>query len=104
MTELDGRRYLVPYLFTYRDRGLGQWYGVSAYSLADALALLHAYGYEVDPADPTLEVRENVKLTPFEERHLGPNMGPMQLRGVWYPRHNLGDEARNAGRVRDQVT
>lgn len=103
MTDLPARRLLIPYLFSRPRGGFTEWYGVSAYSLEDACALLGQYGYTVDPADPSVAVRERVVLTEDEQRHLGPNMGPMQFRGVWYPRHNLGDAATPGGH-RDRVT
>jgi hypothetical protein len=90
MTDLSARTLLIPYLFT-RTEGLRRhWYGVSAYSLDDALALLEASGFLVDPNDPAVSIREHVVLDDYEQRHIGPSMGPMQFRGVWYPRHNLG--------------
>jgi hypothetical protein len=89
MTDLSARKLLVPFLFTVNDSGRAKWYGVSAYSLEDALSLLRDAGFEIEPSDPAVTVRENARLTEFEERHIGPNMGPMQFRGVWYPRMNL---------------
>jgi hypothetical protein len=86
MTDLSARKLLVPFLFTVHDAGRADWYGVSAYSLEDAISLLRDAGFEIDPS---VTVRENVRFTEFEERHIGPNMGPMQLRGVWFPRMNL---------------
>ena len=89
MTDLSARKHLVPFLFTIENEGRSDWYGVSAYSLEDAVSLLRASGLSVDPNQPNVSVRENVRLTDFEQRHIGPNMGPMQFRGVWYPRGNL---------------
>lgn len=101
MANLSDRKLLVPYLFTRVEGERRHWYGVSGYSLEDALALLRASGFALDVRDPAVSVREHVVLDDYERRHIGPNMGPMQLRGVWYPRHNLGDSAgkrRNLGR------
>jgi hypothetical protein len=89
MTDPSARKLLLPFLFTVNDAGRAEWYGVSGYSLEDAISLLREAGFEIDPTDSSVNVRENVRLTEFEERHIGPNMGPMQLRGVWYPRMNL---------------
>jgi hypothetical protein len=89
MTDLDSRKLLVPFLFTIDNSGRAEWYGVSAYSLEDALGLLSKAGFVVDAASPAVSVRENVRLTEFEDRHIGPNMGPWQFRGVWYPCMNL---------------
>ena len=91
MSDLSARTLLIPFLFT-RTEGLRRhWYGVSAFSLEDAIGLLRASGYALDPRDPAVSIREHVVLDEYEQRHIGPSMGPMQLRGVWYPRHNLGD-------------
>ena len=89
MTELRARKLLVPYLLVVEEAGRLQRYGVSGYSLEDALALLRAVGIAIDPADPAVTIREHPRLTDWEASHLGPNMGPMHFRGVWYPRANL---------------
>ena len=89
MTELRARKLLVPYLFTIDEAGRLQHYGISGYSLKDALALLKAVGIAIDPSDPAVTVREHPRFTDWEARQIGPNMGPMQLRGVWYPQANL---------------
>jgi len=104
MSDLSARKLLTPYIFSRQRSGFVEWYGVSAYSLDDARALLRQYGYEIDPDDPAVSVRERVVLTDEEVRHIGPNMGPVQLRGVWYPRHNLGDAAAASRGHRDRVT
>ncbi len=75
MSELATRSHLVPFLITQHEGGMTNWFGVSAYSRADAFALLHRYGYELDPEDARLGKRERPVLSAFEERHLGPNMG-----------------------------
>jgi hypothetical protein len=89
MSDLSARKFLVPYLFTVDRAGRAEWYGVSGYSIEDALSLLRDAGFVIDPTSPSVAVREHARLTDFEARHIGPNMGPMQLRGVWYPRMNL---------------
>ena len=58
MTQLSARKLLTPHLLSRRRRGFDEWYGVTAYSLADARALLCAYGYGVDPADPAVTIDE----------------------------------------------
>jgi len=87
---------LIPYLFTRTEGSRRHWYGVSAFSLDDAVALLEASGFLLDPNDPAVSIREHVVLDDYEQRHIGPSMGPMQFRGVWYPRHNLGGGASGA--------
>jgi hypothetical protein len=89
MSELSPPDLLTHFLFSVNENGRTAWYGVSGYSFEDAVALLRGAGILIDPADPQVLVRERPRLTEFEQRHLGPNMGPMQFRGVWYPRLNL---------------
>jgi len=101
MSDLSTRKLLIPYLITSQRGEFLRWYGVSAYSLDDALRLLRQYGYDVDLTDPAVTVREHPVLTEYEQRHIAPSMGPQQLRGVWYPQHNLGDSAGSASHHRD---
>ena len=89
MTEIAAGKLLVPFLFTIDTAGRVEWYGASGYSLDDALALLRAAGFLIEPASPAVTIREHPRLTDFEASHIGPNMGPMQFRGVWFPRMNV---------------
>lgn len=68
------------------DRGPG--YGVTAMSAEDARDLLAAYGY------PGVDVRitgviADVAVDSLDAAHVLPNAGPMVVRGVWFPRHNV---------------
>ncbi|HLG95244.1 MAG TPA: hypothetical protein VKX49_02905 [Bryobacteraceae bacterium] len=67
------------------DHGLG--YGVTAYSLEDAMSLLKEARITFNPATAT--VRENVQPEQMDAKHIAPNAGPTVWRGVWYPRLNL---------------
>ena len=89
MTELRARKLLVPYLVIADRAGRLQHFGVSGYSLEDALALLNVVGIPIDPSDPAITIREHPQFTDWEAKHIGPNMGPAQFRGVWYPPTNL---------------
>jgi hypothetical protein len=62
-------------------------FGVTAWSLADALELIRALGYgHYLPDDPSaLQVTEGVKVAALDQRHVVPNMGPIVVRGLWYP-------------------
>jgi len=68
-----------------RAQGFG--FGVTAYSLEDARHLLaQAVGsneYE------SIRIIEDVDIRDLDQGHVIPNMGPPNLRGVWYPRLNL---------------
>jgi hypothetical protein len=68
--------------------GHGLGYGVTAMSVDDARDLLAKYGY------PSADVRitgiiEDVAVDTLDANHVLPNAGPLVVRGIWYPRHNL---------------
>ena len=66
-------------------------FGVTAWSLEDAIQLLGAEGFDICENLGQLQIRENVTFAELDQNHVVPNMGPMVMRGVWYPRRNLGD-------------
>lgn len=68
------------------DRGLG--YGVTASSQADAEKLLKNHGYPL-PTERITHVTQGVSVSSLDKEHVLPNAGPLAVRGVWYPRHNI---------------
>lgn len=74
------RSLLTTYWIEVPD-SLPRHFGVSAYSLADALSLLTTAGYEIDPEQA--EVKEGVTATDLDPKHVVPNMGVIVRRGVW---------------------
>jgi hypothetical protein len=68
------------------DRGIG--YGVTAFSQADAEALLAAHGYPHGD-QKVHQVIVNIAIESLNQGHVIPNMGPVVIRGVWFPRHNV---------------
>lgn len=68
------------------DRGLG--YGVTAVSVDDARDLLAKYGYP-SPDVRITGIMEDVAMDALDANHVLPNAGPLIVRGVWFPRHNL---------------
>ncbi len=60
--------------------------GVTAYSLNDARALIAA---ELDLTGFRLEdlgtVTEDIDMRELDQNHVIPNMGPCNLRGIWFP-------------------
>jgi hypothetical protein len=77
---------LQRYWFNTRE-GLG--IGVTAYSVDDAKHLIDdaarrwGWDYEV------LKIVEDVDVRDLDQGHVVPNMGPPNLRGIWYPNLNL---------------
>ena len=65
---------------------LPRHFGVSAYSLPDALSLLTAAGCDLDLSQA--KVKEGVTVADLDPDHIVPNMGVIARRGVWYPNLN----------------
>jgi hypothetical protein len=67
------------------DRGPG--YGVTASSQSDAEKILHGFGYPL-PSERIVAVTPGVSLASLDKDEVLPNVGPLAVRGVWYPRRN----------------
>ena len=59
--------------------------GVTAASLDDALALVGAALFRGQPLPPVERVIADIDLAMLDAFHVGPNVLPPQMRGVWYP-------------------
>jgi hypothetical protein len=62
-------------------------FGVTAHSLDDALQIIRAFDFDrYLPQDlDTLAVREGVTIADLDQPHVVANMGPIVVRGMWYP-------------------
>ena len=62
-------------------------FGVTAWSLADALSIIRAFDYgRFLPDDlSALTVTEGVTVAELDQPHVVANMGPIAVRGIWYP-------------------
>ena len=76
---------LIPFWFNV-TKGLG--FGVTAASSAEAEQLLRQFGYPPKDVQFT-NVVQHVTFAELDQKHVVPNAGPMVIRGIWYPRHNL---------------
>jgi hypothetical protein len=65
-------------------------FGVTAYSLADALHIIESAGYSLPDDRSTLRVTEQIQVSNLEEPHVVRNMGPIVVRGIWYPFAKVG--------------
>lgn len=77
---------LTPYwIRPPREYSLG--FGVTAWSLEDALDIIYKLDYgEYLPDDlAELQIIEGITFGELDQGHVVPNMGPMNLRGMWYP-------------------
>jgi hypothetical protein len=62
-------------------------FGVTAWSLDDAIRIIRCLGYGGYLPDDlsTLSVRKGVTVADLDRRHVVSNMGPIVVRGMWYP-------------------
>ena len=74
-----------------RDSNLVLGVGVTAFSEDDAFRLIEEQGiHEWYQGASEIKVERGVRIQDLDQNHVVPNMGPMQLRGVWYPAANIG--------------
>jgi hypothetical protein len=67
-------------------------FGVTSWSLDDALRIIRGWGYErYLPEDlNTLTIREGITVAELDHPHVLANMGPIVVRGMWYPFVGVG--------------
>lgn len=63
----------------------GFGFGVTAYSIEDALSLLDEIGRPLALEGDVVDIIEDVDIRELDQAHVTPNMGPPNFRGVWYP-------------------
>ena len=83
---------LETYWITFpQDPHLPFGIGVTAYSEEDAFALVADQGVDKwYAAAKEIIVTSGVAYGDLDQSNVAPNIGPMQLRGVWYPIANIG--------------
>lgn len=65
-------------------------YGVTAFSISDAFEIIQRAGYSLPDDKSSLRIQTNVKPAELEQRHVRENMGPIVIRGLWYPFIGIG--------------
>ncbi|HET6880169.1 MAG TPA: hypothetical protein VFI31_08445 [Pirellulales bacterium] len=60
-------------------------YGVTAFSLMDAFEIVARAGYQLRDDKSTLRVWANIKRADLEHGFVREHMGPIVVRGLWYP-------------------
>ena len=65
-------------------------YGVTAFSLSDALRILREFGIRIPDDISRFEIIEGIRVSDLDQNHIVPNMGPIVVRGVWYPNQQIG--------------
>jgi hypothetical protein len=67
-------------------------FGVTGWSLDDALRIIRALGYGSYLPDDlsNLVIREGVTVADLDHAYVVANMGPIVVRGMWYPFLTVG--------------
>ena len=67
-------------------------FGVTALSLDDAVFIIRALGYGQYLPDNVgaLQIHEGVTVAGLDQPHVVANMGPIAIRGMWYPFIEVG--------------
>ena len=83
---------LTAYWIVPPDRHGPVGFGVTAFDIADALRIIRSLGYaDCLPEDVgSLRITEGVRHAELEEKHVRANMGPIVVRGMWYPFVRVG--------------
>lgn len=83
MSAFEDKRLLIRYWVNWP--GLFG-FGVTAYSVEDALDLLADEGFDLGE-NP--EMISDIDIRTIDQNHIACNIGPVCFRGVWYPCFNL---------------
>jgi hypothetical protein len=80
--------YWIKPPYSYAPLGIG----VTARSIDDALAIVHAFGLGRYLTDHIKEMQivEGITIAELDQFHVVPNMGPIVVRGMWYPFLEIG--------------
>jgi hypothetical protein len=65
-------------------------YGVTAFSLTDAFEIIARAGYRLPEDKAALHCRVGIKPAEIEHRYVREHMGPIVVRGLWYPFIDVG--------------
>jgi hypothetical protein len=78
---------LISYWITFPEED--QYFiigiGVTAFSIDDAFHILEYFHFNQHKVAKRVEIKENVTIDELEYNHIELNMGPIVVRGIWYP-------------------
>jgi hypothetical protein len=81
---MNNEKTLTRYWF---KTGPSAGFGVTAYSLDDAKNLLAKVS--ANALKQVTEIVDDIDVSTLDSNHILPNVGPSNIRGVWYPFLNL---------------
>jgi hypothetical protein len=65
-------------------------YGVTAFSLTDAFEIVARAGYQLPNDKSTLRFQADIKPADLVHGFVREHMGPIVVRGLWYPFRGVG--------------
>ena len=85
----DGMKTVRKFWFRFeklqRPTALNLGCGVSAFDYEDALNLLKERIFGPNGPPPIVQCIEDVQISDLEKSHVLPNIGSMDIRGIWFP-------------------
>ena len=81
---------LIPFWIVSGDKHGPLGFGVTAFSLDDALRIIREFGYNLPDDISQWRITERVRVADLDQNHIVPNMGPIVVRGLWYPFVKIG--------------
>jgi len=65
-------------------------FGVTAWSVDDAISILDEFGYDHHRRTSNVNVDSDVTCDDLDRDHVLSNIGPIIVRGIWYPFRQVG--------------
>lgn len=89
-----GERLLIRYWLKTQNPHDPLGYGVTAFSLDDAVSIIRWNGFSFPESMDGVEVRESITFDELSKldhsAYITTHLGPMASRGLWYPFARLG--------------
>jgi len=80
---------LIPFWITFPvDKLPILGFGVTAFTIEDAYSILEEYGYNYHQIAKRVAVKKDITWDEIEADHVRPNIGPITVRGIWFPHLN----------------
>jgi hypothetical protein len=78
---------LTAYWIKSPLRGAPLGFGVTAWSLSDAIGIIRAldYGSYLPDDQAGVQIIKGITIGQLDHPHVVANMGPIAVRGMWYP-------------------
>jgi hypothetical protein len=81
---------LIPFWIVPPSKHGPLGFGVTAFSLNDAFQIIQDAGFKLPDDRSVLRITEGIKVSDLDQPHVVKNMGPIVVRGMWYPFIKIG--------------